>query len=166
MLMDLIFITIYFTGDLPRYRCINLEMLFLYRILQIDYDTCHNILEIKYTGTTAAQAKGVADALRKAYLTNTPIASRQSGRHYAKLLDWMPLAVSQMLSKDSLKIDPKSPEGLPFYIVGPSPFDLTNLGDYVKKAEDAVKVIKKIGEQKARTEVEECIDDLSNLVPV
>ena len=78
----------------------------------------------------------------------------------------MPLAVTQMLSKDSLKIDPKSPEGLPFYIVGPSPFDLTNLGDYVKKAEEAVKVIKKIGEQKARTEVEECIDDLSNLVPL
>jgi hypothetical protein len=108
----------------------------------------------------------VNDALRKAYLTNTPITSRQSGRHHAKLLDWMPLAVSQMLSKDSLKIDPKSPEGLPFYLVGPSPFDLTNLGDYVKKAEEAVKVIKKIGEQNARTEVEECIDDLSNLVPV
>ena len=108
----------------------------------------------------------VNDPLRTAYLTNTPIASRQSGRHHAKLLDWMPLAVSQMLSKDSLKIDPKSPEGLPFYIVGPSPFDLTNLDDYVKKAEEAVKVIKKIGEQKARTEVEECIDDLSNLVPV
>jgi len=108
----------------------------------------------------------VNDALRKAYLTNTPIASRQSGRNHAKLLDWMPLAVSQMLSEDSLKIDPKSPEGLPFYLVGPSPFDLTNLGDYVKKAEEAVKVIKKIGEQKARTEVEECIDDLSDLVPV
>ena len=108
----------------------------------------------------------VNDTLRKAYLTNTPVASRQSGRHHAKLLDWMPLAVSQMLSKDSIKIDPKSPEGLPFYLVGPSPFDLTNLGDYVKKAEEAVKVIKKIGEQKARTEVEECIDDPSNLVPV
>lgn len=108
----------------------------------------------------------VNDALRKAYLTNTSIASRQSGRHHGKLLDWMPLAVNQMLSKDAIKVDPKSPEGLPFYIVGPSPFDLTNLGDYVKKAEEAVKVIKKIGEQKARTEVEECIDDPSNLVPV
>jgi hypothetical protein len=108
----------------------------------------------------------VNDALRNAYLTNAPIGSRQSGRRHPKLLDWMPLAISQMLSNNSIKIDPKSPEGLPFYIVGPSPFDLTNLDAIVKKAEDAVKVIKQIGEQDARTEVEECIDDPSNLVPV
>jgi transcriptional regulator with XRE-family HTH domain len=107
----------------------------------------------------------VNDALRKAYLTNSPMPTRQRGRHYSKLLDWMPLAVNQLLSKDSIKIDPKSPEGLPFYLVGPSPFDLTDLGSYVRKAEEAVKVIKKIGEKKARTEVEECIDDPSILVP-
>jgi hypothetical protein len=108
----------------------------------------------------------VNDPLRKAYLTNSRFPSRQSGRHHAKLLEWMPLAVSQMLKQDSIRKDPKSPEGLPFYIVGPSPFDLTNLGDYVKKAEEAVKVVKKIGEHKARTEVEECIDDPSILIPV
>jgi hypothetical protein len=106
------------------------------------------------------------DALRKAYLTNAPSPSRQPGRRHARLLDWMPLAVNQLLSKGSIRVDPKSPEGLPFYIVGPSPFDLTDLGGYVSKAEEAVKVIKKIGEQKARTEVEECVDDPSKLVPI
>lgn len=108
----------------------------------------------------------VNNALRKAYLTNSQIPSRQSGRHHPKLLDWMPLAVTQLLNNNSILIDPKSPEGLPFYLVGTSPFDLTNLGSYLKKAEEAVKVIKHIGEQKARAEVEECIDDPSNLVPV
>lgn len=106
------------------------------------------------------------DALRKAYLANAPIPSRQPGRRHARLLDWMPFAVSQLLSKGSIKIDSTSPEGLPFYLVGPSPFDLTDLGDYVRKAEEAVKVIKIIGEQKARTEVEECVDDPSRLVPI
>jgi transcriptional regulator with XRE-family HTH domain len=108
----------------------------------------------------------VNDALRKGYLANSRIPTRQSGRNHAMLLDWMPVAVSQMLNTGSIRIDPNSPEGLPFYIVGPSPYDLTNLGEYLKKAEEAVKVIKKIGEQKARTEVGECIDDPSNLVPV
>jgi transcriptional regulator with XRE-family HTH domain len=114
----------------------------------------------------AGLALMVNDGLRKAYLANSRIRSRQKGRHYSTLLDWMPLAVNQLLIRDSIRIDPKSPEGLPFYLIGSSPFDLTNLGSYVKKAEEAVKVIKKIGEKNARKEVEECIDDPSILVPI
>ena len=108
----------------------------------------------------------VNDALRKAYLANTALPGRQVGRRHPKLLDWLPLAVSQLLSRNAIRIDPNSPEGLPFYLPGPSPFDLTNLGAYVQKAEEAVKVIKQIGERKARTEVEEYIDDPTQLVPV
>jgi hypothetical protein len=108
----------------------------------------------------------VNDALRKAYLTNMALPGRQVGRRHPKLLDWMPLAIDQLLKTNAIKIDPNSPEGLPFYLPGPSPFDLTNLGGYVQKAQDAVKVIKQIGEQKARTEVEENVDDPTQLIPV
>ena len=108
----------------------------------------------------------VNDALRQAYLTNTALPGRQVGRRHPKLLDWMPLAVDQLLSRNAIQIDPNSPEGLPFYLAGSSPFDLSNLGAYVQKAQEAVKVIKQIGEQKARTEVEENVDDPTQLIPV
>lgn len=108
----------------------------------------------------------VNDALRKAYLTNAALPGRQVGRRHPKLLDWMPLAVDQLLSKNAIQIDPNSPEGLPFYLPGPSPFDFSDLGAYVQKAQEAVKVIKQIGDQKARTEVEENVDDPTQLIPV
>jgi hypothetical protein len=108
----------------------------------------------------------VDDKLRKAYLTNTPPPGRKPGRKHATLLDWMPLAVERLLARKGITLDPNSPEGLPFYIVGPVPFDLADLPSYRQKAAEALLVMKQIGtEQQARTVVEEYTDDPAQLVP-
>ncbi|MGL4465848.1 MAG: Eco57I restriction-modification methylase domain-containing protein [Planctomycetia bacterium] len=109
----------------------------------------------------------VNDALRTAYVQNTLPPGRVCGRRHATLLGWMPLAIDQLLATQGIRIDPQSPEGLPFYLPGPSPFDLTGLLSLRAKAAEALLVMKQIGdEQAARLTVEEYTDAPAQLVPV
>jgi hypothetical protein len=109
----------------------------------------------------------VNDALRTAYVQKKLPPGRVRGRRHATLLDWMPLAVDQLLATQGIRIDPQSPEGLPFYLPGPSPFDLTGLPSLRAKAAEALLVMKQIGdEQAARLTVEEYTDAPAQLVPV
>ena len=109
----------------------------------------------------------VNDALRTAYIQKKLPPGRVRGRRHATLLDWMPLAVDQLLAAQGIRIDPQSPEGLPFYLPGPSPFDLTGLPSLRAKAVEALLVMKQIGdEQAARLTVEEYTDAPAQLVPV
>lgn len=89
----------------------------------------------------------VNDALRTAYVQKKLPPGRVRGRRHATLLDWMPLAVDQLLATQGIRIDPQSPEGLPFYLPGPSPFDLTGLPSLRAKAAEALLVMKQIGDE-------------------
>jgi hypothetical protein len=109
----------------------------------------------------------VNDGLRTSYINNKPLPGRRAGRRHSTLLDWMPLAIQQLLATQAMQVDPNSPEGLPLYTVGPSPFGLTDLPSFKTKATEALQVMKQIGdEQAARTVVEEYTDDPAQLIPV
>lgn len=117
----------------------------------------HDILE-------AGLALMANDGLRRSFLSKRPVTGRTAGRRHPTLLSWLQLALEQLNRKGG--IVQELHEDMPFISMGPTPPDLGDLSACVKKAEEALRVITKLGEQQARQAVEESVDDASTLVPI